>query len=161
MAIGPVQIVILGFPEAGALDDLAVEVAALTATPGVRLLDVISVSKDDDGRITILEVDTGNGGEADGSLKALTGLTGDEAADVEPELEEAGFTADEVWFVDDVIPPGTSATLALIEHTWAIPLRDHIREAGGVLLADAWVHPSDLASAGVVSQEHADTHLLF
>jgi hypothetical protein len=41
-----------------------------------------------------------------------------------------------------------SAAVALIEHRWAIPLRDAIRRAGGVTTADAWVHPEDLVAAG-------------
>ncbi len=41
--------------------------------------------------------------------------------------------------------------MALIEHLWAIPLRDKIVEAGGVALADIWVHPSDLIATGLVA----------
>lgn len=32
---------------------------------------------------------------------------------------------------------------ALIEHRWAIPLRDAIHKTGGRTLADAWIHPDD------------------
>ena len=54
---------------------------------------------------------------------------------------------DEVWYVADAIPPGTSAAVAILEHRWAIPLRDAIEAAGGQALADAWLHPSDLVDA--------------
>jgi hypothetical protein len=37
----------------------------------------------------------------------------------------------------------------LVEHRWAIGLRDAIRVAGGLPVADAWVHPVDLATAGL------------
>jgi hypothetical protein len=33
--------------------------------------------------------------------------------------------------------------VALIEHRWAIPLRDAIHKTGGRTLADAWIHPDD------------------
>ena len=41
---------------------------------------------------------------------------------------------DDVWYLADEIPPGTSAGIALLEHRWAIPLRDAIERAGG----DSW-----------------------
>jgi hypothetical protein len=36
----------------------------------------------------------------------------------------------------------------LIEHLWAIPLRDKIVQAGGIALADEWIHPADLIAVG-------------
>ena len=54
------------------------------------------------------------------------------------------------WVVADTIPPGTSAAVALIEHRWAIPLRDAVARGGGVALEDTWVHPEDLLAANVV-----------
>ena len=43
----------------------------------------------------------------------------------------------------------------LLEHRWAIPLRESIRSAGGTLLADAWVHPQDLVAVGLQAREEA------
>ncbi|MGH2991920.1 MAG: hypothetical protein ACRDL1_00070 [Solirubrobacterales bacterium] len=60
---------------------------------------------------------------------------------------------DEVWYVADAIPNDTVAAIALLEHRWAIPLRDSILEAGGTVLSDAWVHPSDLVAIGMVAAE--------
>jgi hypothetical protein len=56
-----------------------------------------------------------------------------------------------VWSIADTIPAGTAAAVALIEHRWAIPLRDAVRRAGGVALADTWVHPEDLVAAGAAA----------
>jgi hypothetical protein len=53
--------------------------------------------------------------------------------------------SEDVWYVADAIPQGASAAIALLEHRWAIPLRDAISRANGETLADAWVHPEDLA----------------
>ncbi len=36
----------------------------------------------------------------------------------------------------------------MLEHRWAIPLRDALGDAGGVLLADKWLHPQDLLAVG-------------
>jgi hypothetical protein len=43
--------------------------------------------------------------------------------------------------------------VALIEHLWAIPLRTAISGAGGVTLADEWVHPDDLIALGIAAAE--------
>ena len=39
--------------------------------------------------------------------------------------------------------------VALLEHRWAIGLRDALQGRGGELLAEAWVHPRDLAAVGL------------
>ena len=40
-----------------------------------------------------------------------------------------------------------------LEHRWAIPLRDAIRDAGGVPFADSWIHPEDLVALGASMAE--------
>lgn len=62
-------------------------------------------------------------------------------------LDEAD--ASDLWDAADAIPPGTTAAVALIEHQWAIPLRDAILRAGGMPIADAWLAPEDVASIGL------------
>jgi hypothetical protein len=63
---------------------------------------------------------------------------------------------DDVWYVEDALGDAQAAAVALIEHRWAIGLRDAIRDAGGFHLADAWVHPLDLVSIGLLESEEAD-----
>jgi hypothetical protein len=55
-----------------------------------------------------------------------------------------------------VIPNGTAAAIALIEHRWAIPLCGAIIQAGGFMLADEWIHARDLVAAGLTAAEEAD-----
>ena len=62
----------------------------------------------------------------------------------------------DAWFVDDVIPNGSAAAIALVEHRWAIPLRETIWDAGGFHLADAWVHPEDLLRIGMRAAEEIE-----
>ena len=54
----------------------------------------------------------------------------------------------EVWYIADSIPPGMTAAIVILEHRWAIPLRNAIANAGGVALADKWLHPQDLLAVG-------------
>ena len=58
------------------------------------------------------------------------------------------FDDADVWYLADVIPNDTAAAVALIEHRWAIPLRDKILDKGGFVLADEWIHPKDLLAVG-------------
>jgi hypothetical protein len=64
-------------------------------------------------------------------------------------MEDGHLLGDtEVWYLADAIPEGSSAAVVLIEHRWAIPLRDKIVKAGGIALADEWIHPADLIAIG-------------
>ena len=58
------------------------------------------------------------------------------------------YDPEQVWVLADQIPPGMTAAIAMLEHRWAIPMRDAIEDAGGVVLADEWVHPEDLVRYG-------------
>jgi hypothetical protein len=77
---------------------------------------------------------------------ALVGLDGDEQGSepADGAGEVHGFVGGESsWSVPDVIPVGTMAVVALLEHRWAIPLRDAVARAGGKTLADAWIPADD------------------
>ena len=54
------------------------------------------------------------------------------------------------------IPPDTAGLLVLLEHRWAIPLRDAIARAGGFRLASEFISPLDLVSIGLVGAEEAE-----
>jgi hypothetical protein len=60
-----------------------------------------------------------------------------------------------MWNVVDDIPNNTAAAIALLEHRWAIPFRDSVREAGGFPISDGWVHPEDLVEVGLLAAEDA------
>jgi hypothetical protein len=60
---------------------------------------------------------------------------------------------EDAWYVADAIPNGSAAAIVLLEHLWAIPLRNAIVDAGGIALADEWIHASDLIAVGVAAAE--------
>ena len=59
------------------------------------------------------------------------------------------------WDVLADIPNDSAAALILLEHHWAVPLRDAIARAGGFRLADGFISPLDLIEVGLVSAEEA------
>ena len=48
-----------------------------------------------------------------------------------------------------------AAALLLIEHHWAVPLRDAIASAGGFRISDGFISPLDLVEIGLVTGEEA------
>ena len=55
----------------------------------------------------------------------------------------------------------SAAALLLIEHHWAVPLRDAIARAGGFRLSDGFISPLDLVAIGLMEAEEAkDLHAM-
>ena len=163
MTIGPVQLLIVGFAGGEFKGEIASVLADLRERDVIRLIDMGFVRKDDDGLITMIEHsdlsqdETIEFGATVGALIGL-GAAGEEGAEAgaiagaEAALD-GGMIEDQVWYIADEIPEGTAAAIALIEHRWAIPLRSAILDAGGFLVSDAWIHPTDLVAIGLLASE--------
>ena len=160
MALGPVQILVIGYGADSQFTGAALdELKRLTEHDVVRLVDLLFVHKNEDGSVEKVELtDTHELAKLGAVAGALIGFgaAGEEGAEVGALAGAAGavdegsvFDSAEVWYVADAIPEGMSAAVAVIEHRWAIPLRDAVIASGGVALADEWLHPQDLLALGV------------
>jgi len=161
MTIGPVQLLVVGFAGAGPDGEILAELDRLRENDVVRLIDVVVVRKGADGNVAkLLRSDLSpEEAEAFGAVVgALIGF-GTDGGEGAAALGDDHVLDDEVWYVDDAIPNGTAAAVALLEHRWAIPLRDSIRNAAGFHLADAWIHPADLVGIGLLEAEEAELQL--
>ena len=58
------------------------------------------------------------------------------------------FDDEDKWRVADAIEPGEGALIALVEHRWAIPVREAVRRAGGHAVAGRWIADQDLIRLG-------------
>ena len=65
------------------------------------------------------------------------------------------FSEEEAWDVLEDIPNDSAAALLLIEHHWAVPLRDAVVRAGGFRISDGFISPLDLVAIGLLSAEEA------
>ncbi|MBO0683605.1 MAG: hypothetical protein J2P45_10645 [Candidatus Dormibacteraeota bacterium] len=143
--MGPVQIIVVGFDQPRFRGEALEELRRLRDHDIVRLVDMLAVTKDAEGNVRVLEAGelpeqvAGEFGEV---TRSLIGF-GDQPPSVSATDLEDG------WDVVDAIPAGSTAVIALLEHRWAIPLRDAIVRAGGTALADAWLHREDLAAVGL------------
>jgi hypothetical protein len=136
---GPVQVLVVGFDEPSLSGEVLAELTRLGDAGVVRLLDVLFVSRTEDGGLEPLPAPPG----ADPDLGRLAAAFLSEAEDDEGRTGQGG-TDPTAWSLDDAVLPGCAAAVALIEHTWAQPLVLAIRRAGGRLLDETWLAPDDL-----------------
>jgi uncharacterized membrane protein len=167
MAIGPVQLIVLGFSHPDFHGEVIAELERLRDSDMVRVIDALAVYKSADGDLEVEHLSNLTQDEAielGSKVGALIGLgvDGEEGA-AEGALAgaEAGaeglsvFSEEEGWDVLDDIPPDSAAALILIEHHWAVPLRDAVARAGGFRISDGFISPLDLVEIGLVSGEEA------
>jgi uncharacterized membrane protein len=168
MAIGPVQLLVLGFNQPDFQGEIRAELERLRDNDLVRVIDALAIYKDAQGNVSMLkegqlstEEQAGLGGVV-GALVGL-GVAGEHGAraGAEPGAGDAGergglFSQDDGWDVLAEIPEDTAAALILLKHRWAISLRDAVARAGGFLLASEFISPLDLVSLGLVQTEEAE-----
>ena len=167
MAIGPVQLLVLGFSHPNFHGEIIDELERLRASDTVRVIDALAVHKDADGEIEVAHLSNlsleeavevgskvgaliGLGIEGEEGMEAGA-LAGAEAAADGIEV----FTDEEAWDVLADIPNDSAAALLLIEHHWAVPLRDAIARAGGMRLSDGFISPLDLVEIGLMEAAEA------
>jgi hypothetical protein len=90
------------------------------------------------------------------SLTASIAVPESGAIGAEQAVERGGVFDEEAWDVLEEIPADSAALLILLEHRWAIPLRDSIARAGGFRLASEFISPLDLVEVGLVSAAEAE-----
>ena len=168
MAIGPVQLLVLGFEHPEFHGEITAELEKLRESDAVRVIDALAVHKDADGEMEVQHLSNLSKEEAiefGSKVAALIGLgiEGEEGFEkglkVGAEAAEDGvqlFTDEEAWDILEEIPNDSAAALILLEHHWAVPLRDAILRAGGVGLADSFIHPADLVAIGVATSAEAE-----
>ena len=167
MAIGPVQLIVLGFEQPEFHGEIIAELERLRESDTVRVIDALAVHKDAGGEIEVAHLSNLTREEAIelgtkiGALIGL-GIEGEEGmeagaiagADAAADGIEV-FTDEQAWDVLEEIPNDSAAALLLIEHHWAVPLRDAIARAGGFRISDGFISPLDLIGIGLLSAEEA------
>jgi len=168
MAIGPVQLIVLGFDHPEFHGDVIAELERLGESGTVRVIDALAVHKDADGWIEVAHLsnltreDAIELGTVIGALVGLgiEGEDGIEASALVGELVAAldgvhAFSDEEAWDVLAEIPNDSAAALVLLEHHWAVPLRDAVARASGHRISDGFISPLDLVEVGLVTGAQA------
>jgi hypothetical protein len=132
MAVGPVDVYIIGFPGNKFSGRIAPAIMELVQNGTIRVIDLLFLSKDGDGVVTKLEAsDIGTEGAAYLSIEvSQPGALGDEDA------EEVG----------DDLPANSSALLIAFENLWTATVVEALRAADAVMI-DSIRIPVDVAEA--------------
>jgi hypothetical protein len=121
--LGPVDFVVVEFP-AGASSftgEMAAELLALVDSGTIRVIDVLILTKDEDGAVEAMELsDVGELGE----LQAL-----------EAQLAEL-LAEDDVEQLAAAMEPGSTAGVLIWENLWAASFASAARRSGGQLIAN-------------------------
>ena len=132
MSLGPLQVLVVNFDETNFSGGIEAELQRLEAAGTLRVVDILVVAKNHEGKIEVVR----------SQAEIAQALLGQESA------EGRELTSDE-WAVADAVEPGGAAAIAILEHKWAIPLREAIEGAGGHHVVTEWVTPEALREAGV------------
>jgi len=159
VTVGPIEIFVITFDDPRFHGEIRAELERLRDGEIIRVVDLLAVRKTEDGVIESIQrsdldadeamafgaavgalIGLGAGGEESAALGAVWGLR---------ELSDGHlFDAEDRWRVADAIEPGQGALVALIEHRWAIPVREAVRRAGGHAVAGRWIADQDLVRLG-------------
>jgi uncharacterized membrane protein len=171
MAIGPVQLVVLGFEHPQFHGEIIEELERLRESDTVRVIDSIAVYKDADGELEVehlsnltedqaIELGTTIGALIGLGIEGEEGMEAGAVAGAEAAAEGGvhPLSDGDAWDVLEDIPNDSAAALILLEHQWAVPLRDAVMRAGGFRISDGFISPLDLVGIGLMAAEEAEQH---
>ena len=124
MALGPIEVLVVGFPGNQFNGQIIPELEKLIDTDTISIVDGILVRKDEDGEITFTEFDE-LGANADATR----------LAEIMDQIDSL-ISDDDVNELVSALEPNSSAAILVFEHTWSKPFRDAIVDSGGVLVAN-------------------------
>lgn len=130
--LGPVEYIVIGF-ENGKFDgSAAAEVASLQEQGIIRVLDMMFISRNEDGSISWIDYDGATDlevGVVDSDLVSL--LSEDDANELAVDLQ-----------------PGQAIAVLVFEDTWAVRLQERLAAAGGQLLEASRI-PKEAVDAAI------------
>jgi len=131
MVLGPLEYLVVGFEQYRFTGQILAELRAAQEKGIIRVVDLCVIAKDEQGDVTERE---------------LSELSGEEAMELGPLAGNVmGLLAEEdIQKLAADIPNGSAAGLLLFEHTWAIGLKEAIKNAGAVAVTGGFVSPDAL-----------------
>jgi hypothetical protein len=133
-AMGPVDYLVVEFPRSRVSGEPLARLIELVDLEVVRVLDLLFVTKEEDGSVRVTEIaDLDGDGELD--LQVLEGAT------------SGLLGSDDVAEAGAVLEPGSAAALLVYENLWAIPFATALRRAGAQLVASGRIPVDELLDA--------------
>ena len=121
--LGPVDYLVVEFPagESNFTGEMADELVALSDAGTIRVIDVLILTKNDDGTVDAMELS---------DIENLGPLQ-----QIEAEMAEL-LAEEDVVNLAAAMDPGSTAGVLIWENLWAAPFASAARRAGGQLIAD-------------------------
>ena len=140
MELGPVELVVLTFLGERPDPDVVGAVAKVVSQGYVTVLDLVFISRLQDGQIRITDVDENLDETGFGSLEIKA---------------QTLVNEDDMEVIRDSLEPGTSAAIIVYEESWARGVASAVRKAGGEVALHVQV-PRDAVDAAVAVAASAD-----
>ena len=139
--LGPVDYVVVEFPagKSNFTGEMAKELLALVDAGTIRVIDVLILTKNEDGTVDAMEL---SDIEDLGPLQAI-----------ETQLAEL-LAADDVENLAAALDPGSTAGVLIWENLWAAPFASAARRSGGQLIATGRI-PIQAIIASIEADESA------
>jgi hypothetical protein len=159
MEVGPIQMLVVGFPGARFRGEIWPELVRLKQAGIVRIVDLMLVRKDASGGISHVKASDLNWEEATRFGEVIGTLAGFAAGGLEgasqgglagmAELMDGHlFDEEDAFRLEQVLDPDTAVAVVLLEHLWAAPFLSAVSRAGGLELLSEWVRPEAVLAAG-------------
>ncbi|WP_030462192.1 DUF6325 family protein [Kitasatospora sp. NRRL B-11411] len=130
--MGPAELLVLTFPEATISAEAATALVRLRDAAGVRVIDSLAVLRDAEGEATYGELTDFE------HLRGVAGLDAEELPLIGPEDAQE---------VAELLEPGSSALIVLIEHLWAAEAAAALRAVGGRIASGVRIPPENIEEA--------------
>lgn len=169
MTYGPLQLIVLSFDEAVLPIGVVTQLRRLREDGVIRMVDATFVAKDLHGDIVSIKGSTDYSPEETALLGMLAGAlfgygaAGDEGVELGAELGlltsadgSIGLTEDDIDEIADRIPAGSSAVFLLVEHLWAVGVKEAVIDAGGSVVAQGFITPETIVRMGEEFSEEAE-----
>jgi hypothetical protein len=137
MGVGPVDVVVIGFPGNKFTGEIAPAIMELVDSGTIRVIDLQFVSKDVDGVVTTISIEDLDPDLGPGFL----------AIDV---IQPGALGAEDAEELSDDLEPNTSALMIAFENAWAERFVDAVRGADGFVI-DTIRIPADVVEAVITA----------
>ena len=132
--LGPVDYLVVEFPagQQNFTGEIAEELARLSESGLIRVLDLLILTKNEDGTVDALEIDDTPAVDV---IRAL-----------EADIAEI-LAAEDVELLAEAMEPGSVAGVLVFENRWAAPFANAARRAGGQLIANGRIPIQAIAAS--------------
>ncbi|WP_314148575.1 DUF6325 family protein [uncultured Leifsonia sp.] len=138
---GPAEFIVAQFDNDRPSPGVVQAILDLVETGTVRLLDLLFVTRHEDGAVDIVEL------EEIGDEIGMAGIS----------LDASGLAGDEdVEQIAELIQPGTTGAIFVFEHLWAKELASRFFEAGGLVVHSERI-PAPVVNAVVAGEFEPDS----